>query len=179
MKLHAKLHLWRCIAFLALSRTKWFKLGLSTMKLGTQHHLVYFFVLKWLKSITIVICMKIRTKLGFWGFLSIFYTFSHKVVQTMFVWYETWHTTIFCICYNFKMFRIKNNSHMFEITCVFEVFFSVFSTFSNKVVQTWFIYHETWHTTLFGIPFCVELGRLKTDSHMLETTCKVTFLKFF
>ena len=65
----------------------------------------------------IVICLKLRAKLRFLGFLSVFDTFSHKVVQTWFVSHEIWHTTLFCICYCVEMVTIKKNSHMLEITC--------------------------------------------------------------
>ena len=45
----------RFLAFFALSRLKWFKLGLFGTKLGTTHDLVYVIVLKWIESKTIVI----------------------------------------------------------------------------------------------------------------------------
>ena len=48
---------------------------------------------------------------------------------------------------------------------------SVFGTFSHKVVQNWFVLHETWHTKLFGIYSCVEMVRIENQSHMLEITC--------
>ena len=50
-------------------------------------------------------------------------------------------------------------------------FFSFFGTFAHKVAQTWFVLHETLHTTLFGIDYCVEVGRIENHSHMLEITC--------
>ena len=103
--------------FLALSRIKWFKLGLFPMKLGTQLYLVYIIVFKWLESKTIVICLKLRAKLPILGFLSVFGTFTHRVVKTWFVWDENWHMTLFRIYYCVEIFRIQNNSHMLEITC--------------------------------------------------------------
>ena len=58
-------------------------------KLGTQHYVVYIFALKLLKSQTIVICLILRAKLLFKIFLIVCGTFSHKVVQTWFVWHGT------------------------------------------------------------------------------------------
>ena len=46
-------------------------------------------------------------------------------------------------------------------------FLSVLGTFSHKVVQTWFIWHETWLTTLIGINYCVEIVRIEKNSFML------------
>ena len=103
--------------FLALSRIKWFKLGLFATKLGAQHYLVYITMLKWLESKTIVLCLILRDKLRFLGFLSVFGTFSHKVIQIWFVCHETCQTTLFGIYHCFEIIRIKNNSHMLDITC--------------------------------------------------------------
>ena len=50
-------------------------------------------------------------------------------------------------------------------------FLSVFGTFADKVAQTWFVLHETKHTTLFGIYYCVEVVRIENHSHVLEITC--------
>ena len=79
------------------------------------------------------------------------------------------------------MVRIENNRHTLEITCevAFLRLFSIFGIFSHKVVQTWFVWHETLHTTLFGIFYCYEMVRIKKDSHMLEITCYAAFLRFF
>ena len=38
--------------------------------------------------------------------------------------------------------------------------------------------HETQHTKLFGIDYCVEVVRIEKHSHMLENTSKVSILKF-
>ena len=46
-------------------------------------------------------------------------------------------------------------------------FFSVFGTFADKVAQTFFVLHETWHTTVFGIYYCVEMVKIQNKSHML------------
>ena len=56
------------LVFLALSRIKWFKLGLFGTKLGTQHYLVHKIVLKLSESEIIVICLKLRAKLRVCGF---------------------------------------------------------------------------------------------------------------
>ena len=69
------------------------------MKLGTQHHLVYFIVLKWLESKKIVICLKVRAM------------FFFEIL------YETRHTIKLVICYCDEMVKIENNKHMLESTC--------------------------------------------------------------
>ena len=48
---------------------------------------------------------------------------------------------------------------------------SVFGTFAHKVAQTLFDLRETWHTTSFGIYYCVELFRIENHCGMLEITC--------
>ena len=48
---------------------------------------------------------------------------------------------------------------------------SFFATNGHKVAKTWFVLHETWHKTLFGIYYCVELVRIENYSHMLEIKC--------
>ena len=73
-------------------------------------------VLKWLELEIIVICKKLRVKLRFYAFLSVFATFAHKVAQTWFVFHETWHTTLFGIYHCVEAVRIENHSHMLEIT---------------------------------------------------------------
>ena len=49
-------------------------------------------------------------------------------------------------------------------------FLSVFGTFAHKVGQTWFVLHETWQTTLFGIYYCVQVVKIENHNHMLEIT---------
>ena len=75
------------------------------------------------------------------------------------------------------MVRIENNSYTFEIKC--EVSFSRllknFDTCSPNVVETWFLLHETWHTTQVFIYFCVEMIRIENNRDMLDITIKVTF----
>ena len=57
------------------------------------------------------------------------------------------------------------------LSCDCKGFLSVFGTFAHKVAQTWLVLHETWHKTLFGIYYCVELVRIENYSHMLEIKC--------
>ena len=60
------------------------------MKLGTQQFLVNITVLEWIELKTIVICLILRAKFLFYGFLSVFCTFLLKVIQRWFVRHETW-----------------------------------------------------------------------------------------
>ena len=153
-------------AFFAHSRINLLKLILFPIKLGIQHYLVYVIVLKLLEAKTIVRCLKLHVKLRFLGFLSAFGTFVHRVVQILFVWHETGKTILFGICNCVKRVKIQNNSHMLEITCnvaFFRFFLSVFGIFSHQLVQTCFVSHETWHTTLFVIYYCVEMVRIKNN----------------
>ena len=75
------------------------------------------------------------------------------------------------------MVRTENNCHMLDITCEvsFLRFFMLFCTLSQKVVQTWFVWHENRHTKLFGIYSYVEMVRIENISDMIEITCKVAF----
>ena len=52
----------------------------------------------------------------FYGFLSDFGTFAHKVAQTWFVLHLIWHTTLFGIYYCAEMVRIVNHSNILNIT---------------------------------------------------------------
>ena len=129
------------LAFLALSRIKWFKLSLFGTKLSTQYNLLYFIVFKWLESKTIDICMKLHAKLRFWGCLA-FFAFS-RIKWCKLVLFGTklgtQHYLVYVIV--FKWLEWKMNIHMLEITCLVAFFrlFYRFWHFSNKVVQTWFI----------------------------------------
>ena len=71
------------------------------------------------------------------------------------------------------MVRIENNSHMLEITykVAFFEFLSFFFTFAHKVVQTWFVLHETRQRILFGIYYSVIMVTIENYSHMLEIMC--------
>ena len=42
------------------------------------------------------------------------------------------------------------------LSCDFNDFFSFNGIIAHKVAKTWFVLHETWNTTLFGIRYCVE-----------------------
>ena len=68
----------------------------------------------------------------------------------------------------FKIIVICQN---LRVMLRFYAFLSIFGTFSHKVDQTWFVLHETWHTTLFGIYYFVEVVRIENHRHMLEITC--------
>ena len=48
---------------------------------------------------------------------------------------------------------------------------SVFCAFAHKVAQTWFVLQETWHTTLFGIYYNVEVVIIENDIDIIEITC--------
>ena len=84
-------------------------------------------------------------KLPFYGFLTFFGTFTHKVAQTWFVLHETCQTILLSIYYFVELFRIENHSHMLEITFYVAIFWllSFFGTFAHKVAQTWFVSNET------------------------------------
>ena len=87
------------------------------MKLGTHVYLVYITVLKWLELKIIVIFLKLRAKLPFLGFLSIFVTFPHELAQTLFVLHEISYTTLSGLYYFVETVRIENHGRMLEITC--------------------------------------------------------------
>ena len=55
-----------------------------------------------------------------------------------------------------EVVRIGMHSHIREITCKVAIL-SLFGSFAHKVVQTWSVLHETWHTTRFGIYYRVEV----------------------
>ena len=66
-----------------------------------------------------------------------------------------------------------------ELKTTFIWFLKVFfGTYSLNVIQTWFVCHETWKTTLFGMCYCVKMVRIENNSHMLDITSKVAFLRF-
>ena len=56
------------------------------------------------------------------------------------------------------------------LSCDFKGFLGIFGTFTHKVAQTWLFLNETWHTTLFGIYFCVKVVVIVNHSLMLEIT---------
>ena len=79
------------------------------------------------------------------------------------------------------MVRIETTIHMLDISCKFAFlwFFKRFCTYSYIVVHTWFIWHKISNTILFDICYCAEMLNFEKNSHMLEITCKVAFLRLF
>ena len=75
-------------------------------------------MLKWLVLNIVVICLKVRVNLRFYGFLSVFGTLARKRAKTLFVLHEIWHTTRFGLYYFVYVVRIEYHSHMLEITCL-------------------------------------------------------------
>ena len=73
-------------------------------------------VLKWLEFQVIVICLKLRAKFRFYGFLSFSCTFAHKLAKTWFVLDETWHTTLFGIYYCVEVVEIVYHNHILNIS---------------------------------------------------------------
>ena len=71
------------------------------------------------------------------------------------------------------MVIIENNSNMLEISCkvAFLLFLKCFCPFSHKLVQTWCVWLDTWHTTLFDVYYCVEMDRIKNNIYMLQIKC--------
>ena len=102
--------------------------------------------------------------------LKVFFgTFAPKVTQTWFFLHETLHTTLFGIYYCVECIRFINHRHILNITWLV-VILSFFGTFANQVAHTWFVLHETLHTTLFGIYYCVKHIRIVNHSHILNIT---------
>ena len=58
-----------------------------------------------------------------------------------------------------------------RVKLLFYGFLRLFGTFVHKVAQTWFVFHETLHKTLFGIYYFVEVVKIENHSNMLEITC--------
>ena len=50
----------------------------------------------------------------------------------------------------------------------FKGFLSFFGTLAHKVAKTWFVLYKTWHITLFGICYCVEVVKIENRSYMRE-----------
>ena len=164
--------------FLALSRIKWIKLCSFRMKPSTQHHFVYIIVLKWLDSKTTVICLKLSAKLLFYSFFKGFLALSRirwLKLSLFCTKHGTQHYLVYIIV--LKWLDSKTIFMYFKLRAKlrFECFLYFFGTVSYKVVQTWFVSHETWHRTLFGINYCVERVRIENYCHMLEITCYVFF----
>ena len=82
------------------------------------------------------------------------------------------------------MVKSENNNYRLEITCyvAFLRFLIIFGTFSLKVGKTWFVWHETWHTTRFVIYYCVEMVRTENIVISLKLRAKLSsygFLSIF
>ena len=45
---------------------------------------------------------------------------------------------------------------------------SIFGIFLRKLVQTWFVLHETWRTILFDIYHCFEMGIIEKNRIIIE-----------
>ena len=78
------------------------------------------------------------------------------------------------------MVIVKNNSHMLSNTCQVAILwvFKLFLTFVLKVTQTWFILHETWHTELFVIYYCVVVDRIEIKVLCKKLRAKLDLLGF-
>ena len=48
----------------------------------------------------------------------------------------------------------------------------------HKVALAWFVLHKSWHTTLFGTYYCVQVVRIENHSHMLQLRAKLRSLRF-
>ena len=70
---------------------------------------------------------------------------------------------------------------MLEITCrVANLGFLKFlGTYVHKEAQTRFVLHETWHKTLLGIDYCVQVVKIIIHTHILVITCQVVILSVF
>ena len=126
----------------------------------------------------IVIGLKLRAKLSVCGFLSALGTFSHKMVQTWFVWHQTGHTILIGTYYGVEFVRNQNNSQMFEITCYVAClwFFKRFCHFlaqsgSNFVCFAWKVVLKT----IWYILLCWNLLELNTIVTCFKLRSKLRF----
>ena len=90
--------------------------------------------------------------------------------------FGTQHYLVYIIVLKWLDFKILVICQKLRVKQRFYVLLSFFSTFAHKVAQSWFVLHETWHTTLFGVYYCVEVVIIENLSHMLEITCLVAIL---
>ena len=166
-------------AFLVLSRIKSLKLSLFCTKLGTQHHLVYIIVLKWLAWKIKVICQKLFAKLRFYGLLSFCGSFGDNQLKLGLFCTKlgTQHHLVYIIVLKCIALKINVVCYKLRAKLRFYVFLSCLGIFRHKV--TWFVLLKTWHTTPFGIYYCVEVVRIENYSHMLEITCYAAILRAF
>ena len=136
--------------------------------------------MKWLELKTIVRCLKLRATFRFKVFFSFFVSFSHKVVQTWFVWHEicTQHYLVYIIL--LKWLELKTLVICLKLRAKFLLknfkFFWHFLTlsYSNLV----YLARNMAHNTIF-IYYCFKMVRIEKNSHMHDITCLVTFLRFF
>ena len=164
----------RSYAFLALSPIKKLKRGLFCKKLGTQLYLVYVIVLKWLDLKIIVICQKLCVQLRFFGFLCFFGISCIKQLKIGLFYTKlcTQHYLVYINVLKWSELKIIFICQKLRAKLKFYGFLSFIGTFANIVhAETWFVQHETWHTTIFGLYCCVEVVRNENNSHMLHITC--------
>ena len=74
-----------------------------------------------------------------------------------------------------KLLEWKKLVICLKLSAKLEVFSSVLSTFSHQVVKTWFVWQETWHTTLFGICLVLKWIESKIVVISLKLRAKLRF----
>ena len=57
----------------------------------------------------------------------------------------------YTIVLNWLVLKIIVICSKLRVKLRFYAFLCIFATFVHNVAQTWFVFHETWHITLFGI----------------------------
>ena len=85
----------------------------------------------------------------------------------------------YTIVLNWLVLKIIVICSKLRVKLRFYAFLCFFGTFAHKAAKTWCVFHETWHTTLFGINYFVEVLRIENHSHMLEITYYVPILCVF
>ena len=70
---------------------------------------------------------------------------------------------------------------MLEITCqvAFLSLLTFYSSNTLNVVQTWFVWHETWHRTLISIYYCFEMVRIEKIGMCLKLRFYVVLIYFY
>ena len=112
-------------------------------------------------------------------FFSVFDTFAHIKLCLFCTKLGTQHYLVSTIVLKWLEKKIIVKCLILRVKLRFYRFLSVFGTFAHKVTQNWFILHETWHATLYGIYYCVEVFRDKNHSHMIEIMCYAAILWVF
>ena len=82
----------------------------------------------------------------------------------------TQHYLVYIILLKWLELKIILVCYKLRAKLRFYGFLSFFCTFAYKEDQTWFILHETWHTKIFDINYCVEVVGIENHSHMQEIT---------